>query len=260
MASSSPMRIPAGFTQDTSFQPLGMLGVPNPFFYAKFADDFMHYNVDDYTVTANTNGGVAQTVGGVGGRITFTTNSSTPLAADITAVQSVSATVLMAATKKTAWLARIQAASITAPVLQIGLMQETVTPATIVTGMLATRAHSATAWVFQMVVGSTVVGSATVTDAVSGYAANTDIDLAMVYTGRGGANGAGQTYGDVLCYIGSNLVGQILDQNRATLGPMARFNPTSIPAAVMAPTLAMQSGAAASTTMIADFLFAAQER
>lgn len=260
MASSSPMRIPAGFTQDTSFQPLGMIGIPNPFFYAVYSDDFMYYNASEYTVTANTNGGVAQTTGGVGGRVTFTTNASTPLAADIVELQTVSATVLMASTKKTVWLARLQAASITAPVIQVGLIQETTTPATIVTGMVATRAHSATAWVFQMIVGSAVVGSATVTDAVSGYAANTDIDLAMVYTGRGGAGGAGQTYGDVLCYIGSNLVGQVLDQNRATLGPMARFNPTSIPAAVMAPTLAMQSGATASTTMIADFLFAAQER
>lgn len=246
----SPMRVPSGFTQDNSFQPLGSVGQPNPFFYATFADDFMPYNASNYTVTANTNGGVAATTGGVGGRVTFTTNSSTPLAADIVELQTPTATIVMAAAKKTAVLFRMQAASTSAPVLQYGLMQETTTPATITDGLVATRAHSGTGWVFSVYVSSSVTGTVTVADTASGYTAATDIDIGMVYDGRG----------DVVIYMGSGLVGQVLNNNTATLGPIARFTPTSLPTAALSPTMAMQSGTTASTTMIVDFFYAAQER
>lgn len=248
--SSTPMRVTAGFTQDAPFQPLGLIGQPDPFFYATFFDDFMSYLIGEYTVTVNTNGTVAAVAGGVNGRMLFTTNASTPLAADIAELQTIAATIVLSATKKTAFLCRMQAASSSAPVFQLGLIQSTATPATITDGMVATRAHSATGWVFSMYKGSAVVGTVTVPDTVSGYAADTDIDIGMVYNGRG----------DVLCYMGAGLIGQNLNQNTAVLGPVARFTPTSLPTVALAPTLAMQSGAAASTTATFDLLYAAQER
>jgi len=257
MASSSPMRIPSGFTQDTNDQPLALIGQPNPFFYATTWDDFLPYDGDHYTVTVTGNGSVAAVQGGTGGRILFTTNSSTPLAADIAEIQSAAASYIMTGAKKTAFLARLQAASASAPVLQIGLIQETTTPATIVNGLVATRTNGGTAWTFQMIVAGSSVGSVVVADSVSGYTAATDIDIAMVYNARS-VNGA--AYGDVLCYLGAGLVGQVLNQNTGPTGPIARFTPTSLPTVALSPTLAMQSGAGASTTITADFFYAAQER
>ena len=248
--SSAPMRISSGFTQDMVFQPLGSIGQPNPFYYATFYDDFMSYASGAYTATINSNGTVAAVAGGVGGRLLFTTNASTPLAADINELQTVVATIVMAAAKKTAFLCRMQAASSSAPVFQLGLIQETVTPATITDGMVATRANSATAWVFKYYVGSALTGSVSVADSVSGYVAATDIDIGMVYDG----------HGDVLCYMGSGLVGQVQNQNTAVLGLVGRFTPTSISAVALSPTLAMQSGAGASTTATFDFIYSAQER
>ena len=43
MATPAPVRITAGFTQDMNFQPLGLIGQPDPVFYATAFDDFMFY-------------------------------------------------------------------------------------------------------------------------------------------------------------------------------------------------------------------------
>jgi hypothetical protein len=239
------MRIAAGFTQQTVDQPLSLIGMPDPTFYARWVEDFMTYIAAAYTVTATGNGAVAATTGGAGGRVTFTTNSSTPASGDIVELQPPAASIVMSTYKKTFFAARFVSTT-NNPVYQIGLIQKTATPATIADGMVATRASAAAAWVFSTYVGSAVTGTVTVTDAVSGY----DCDISMTYNGRG----------EVLCYVGLALMGPIEDQNRETLGPQGRFTPTSITAVALAPTLAMQSGTAASTTAIFDFLYAGQER
>jgi hypothetical protein len=254
------MRITAGFTQDADFQPLGLIGTPDPFFYATFADDFMPYDANNYTVTVTGNGTVAGTTGGNGGRITLTTDSTTATAAAIAEIQLPTANVVMSATKKTAFLARLQSAQATIPAQQLGLMQETATPATITNGMVAFRAHAATGWTFAVYVSSTNVGSVVVTDTVSGWTANTDMDIAMVYNGKS-ASGSGNAVGDVLVYMGAGLVGQQLNQNTANLGPITRFTPTAIPTVAISLTAAIQSGTTTnSTTAIYDFIYAAQER
>lgn len=264
--SQPPMRVPAGFTQDKPFQPLGLIGHPNPFYYSTFWDDFVGYVPGNYTVTATGNGTIAQTANGLGGRVTFTTNSSTPAATDIVMLQPGAATQAsfkMSNFLKMAWLARINAANNNGA-YQLGIMQKTTTPATITDGMVATRVTSGTGWVFSLYAGSSSVGSVTIADTLSGYAAGSDMDIAMVYNGRAslpynvGLSGTG--LGDVLVYMGSSLVGQVLNQNTAPLNPIGRFSPTSLPTVVLSPTLAMQSGTAASTTAIFDFIYGGLER
>ena len=96
---AAPMRIPAGFTQDMSFQPLGLIGRPNPFFYAVYDDDFTHYNSGDYTRTLTGNGTIAQ-VAADGGAIVFTTNSTTPAGTDIASQQLAAATLQLSTSQK----------------------------------------------------------------------------------------------------------------------------------------------------------------
>jgi hypothetical protein len=85
------------------------------------------------------------------------------------------------------------------------------------------------------------------------FAANTYLDLGFCYDGGS----------DLYVFAGAGLVGQVTNQNTATLGPVARISGVgslTLTAALLNPTLALQSGTATSKTMIADFAYAAKER
>ena len=130
MATPAPMRITAGFTQDMNFQPLGVVGQPDPLFYSTFVDDFMNFEAADYTVTANTNG-TAAAVAGDGGQIVLTTNSSTPLATDIVSVQTPVANTTLSAKNKIAFGCRVKTSSAANAAFNVGLIQTTTTPFTV---------------------------------------------------------------------------------------------------------------------------------
>ena len=244
--SASPMRLPAGFTQDTAFQPLGLLGVPNPFFYAQYHDDFIGYLPGRYTNTITSSGSIAQTPG-ANGRLLFTTNTSTPLATDIASQQLDAAAFSLTSTKKFAYLTRLQVADITNPALLVGVIQTTTTPFTPTDGIFFSKASGSTNLVVNVMASSVVLATATLPGLLT---ANTDIDLGFVYDGRG----------SVRVFAGTGLIGQVLNQNTANLGPVARLTPTTLPTALLNPTLAIQSGTATSKTMNVDLQFAAMER
>jgi hypothetical protein len=246
---ANPDRFANGFTQDRDFQPLGLLGVPNPFYYQTFADDFNAYDSGLYTVTANANGAVAAAAG-AGGLVTLTTNSSTPLATDITAMQLVVASFVLSSTKKAAYFTRIKGADLLNPAFVLGLIQETTTPFTVTDGVYFSKASGSTDLVVTCMVGSASKGTATVSAFFTGVSSSTYVDLAIVYDGKT----------DLLVYAGSGLVGQVLNQDTATLGLVARITPTALPTASLSPVIALKSGTGSSKVITADFIYAAVER
>lgn len=242
----SPTRWTAGFTQDAKFQPLGLIGQPDPFFYATFSDDFTHYNAGDYTVTA-ASGSVAQTAGS-GGLLLFTTGAT---ATNFAEIQVKAASFPFTTGKKLAYLTRIQASEATNSAIIAGLIETVVTPFSAVTdGIYFYKASAGTSIVVNVVSGSTTIGTTTLTNVL---AANTNIDLGFVVDANG----------DILIYAGSNLIGQG-NQDSQTTGPTARIAASSLSAAMptanLNPTLAIQTSAAAAITMTADFMYGALER
>ena len=246
--SSSPVRFTSGVTQDASWQPLGNLGTPDPFFYAQFADDFLPYQAGKYTVTA-TGGSVAQTVAnGTGGRILFTTGAT---ATNFAEIQMDGGGFNYTAGKKFAFLTRIQVADITNTAILAGLIDVTATPFTTITdGIYFSKAAAGTNIQLLAVTGSTTVGSVTITGALT---ANTDIDLGF-YIDRSG---------NIKAFYGHNLIGN-QNQNTATLGPDTAIRASSLTGslatAMLYSTLAVRAGTAAAQTMVADFLYSSQER
>lgn len=243
----NPVRLTSGFTQDAPYQPLGHIGVPDPFFYAYYEDDFLPYNAALYTVTAASGSVAASVAGGNGGRILFTTGAT---ATNFASIQLPAAGFQYVATKKLAFLCRIQAADVTLPVINAGLIQATATPYTVTDGIYFTKAAGSTNIVVNVVTGSAVIGTTTLTGLLT---LGVDIDLGFVV----------DRLGNVLIYAGNSLVGQ-KRQDLATLGPAGKIRASSLTGAMTAvllnPTLAIQTSTAAAKTLYADFLYAAQER
>lgn len=246
----SPTRMTAGFTQEPSFRPFGQIGVPNPAFYAQQFDDFTAYDVTGYTVTASGNGAAAQ-IAGAGGVVQLTTNSSTPLVDDIASIQCKAACMGLVNGYKALFAACFQVADITNPAFLLGLIQTTATPFTVTDGIYFSKASGSTNILFNHAISS-VITSTTIPVATSGLAANTYLSVAVVKNQKN----------ELEVYVGEPLVGQVLDQNRASMpvSMVARLAPAVITTAVLNPTLALQSGTASSKTMNVDYVYAATER
>lgn len=246
---SAPSRLLSGFTQAASFQPLGNLGVPDPFFYVQYDDDFLHYNSGDYTVTASGGSVTANASNGTGGRILFTTGA---VAGNFAEIQLSTASFKYVAGKKLAYLTRLQVASATTSSIIAGLIETVTTPFSAVTdGVYFYKAAASTTLELLVVSGSTTIGSIS---NVATLADNTDIDIGF-YIDR---------LGNFKIFTGSSLEG-VKRQDSATLGPnytlAASALSAAMPTAQLNPTLAVSNGAtAAAMTMVSDFQFAAQER
>jgi len=243
---STPTRFTSGFTQDRIFQPLGNIGQPNPFYYATYYDDFIGYVSSRYIKTITTAGTISQ-VAGANGRVLFTTNATTPLATDIAALQIDYASIALLTTNKASYLCRIQLADVVNSEVNVGFIPATVTPFTVTDGLYLGKASGATQFTLYNVIGSVVQNSIVVPFTPTN---NVDFDLSSYYNARG----------SVYVYAGSNLVGHKSNQNKALLGPAASIEVASLPTITLNPTLALMSGAAASTNLNVDFHYSAVER
>lgn len=246
---AAPTRFTSGLTQAASFQPLGHIGTPDPFFYAEYADDFLHYNGGDYTNT-DVGGSTAPTsANGTGGRLLMTTGAT---AGQFNEIQLTSAAFQYVAGKKLAYLARVQIGTATTSSFIAGLIETNVTPFTsVANGVYFFKAVGSTTIQLLVRSGSATIGSIANVGTIT---AATDIDLGF-YIDR---------LGNFKVFVGSNLEG-VKRQNTATLGPdyglLASALTAAMPTAQLNPTLAVTNGAtAAATTMVVDFQYAAQER
>ena len=247
--SSAPVRFTSGFTQDAVWQPLGLIGIPDPFFYASYDDDFIPYNSALYTATLD-GGTVAQTVAnGAGGRVLLTTAA---VAADFVGLQLTSAAFNLTAGMKCVYLTRIQVGAIATTSFNVGLVETTATPATITDGIYINYTAAGTSMTGYVVTGSTVIGSVVIPVAPVNA---TDIDVGFVMDRQG----------NVQFFAGSLLIGnKISTQNTATLSPAAViYNSAltgSFTTALLNPTLAVFTTAASAATLVSDFQLAARER
>lgn len=248
---SAPSRFTSGLTQAASFQPLGHVGIPDPFFYAYYEDDFIPYNAALYTVTAA--GGTVAGTGsnGAGGRILFTTGA---IAGNSAAIQVVGTSMQYVATKKLAFLTRYQTASGVTSTLIAGLINTTAAPftlANITDGIYFNSAAGSADLTVIVRSASATIGSVTITGALP---SGSDIDLGFLVDRKGNIN----------IYIGNNLEGA-QRQDFAVAGIVASIPNSTLTAplstVLTTPTLAMSNGAtAAAMTGVADFMFAGMER
>ncbi len=248
----TPVRFTFGITQAAKYQPLGSIGIPDPFFYASFDDDFLPFNSALYTETASGGTIAATAANGNGGRILFTTGA---VANDFCELQLPSASfqIVTAPQKRLAFLTRVNLAALTDATLIAGLCETTVTPFSAITdGIYFIGAPGSANVTLNVVTGSTVIGSAVLSNVL---VAGQDTDLGF-YVNRDG---------NIYAFAGNSLEGA-KDQNRAStvLGPNGGILYTSLTGvfttALLNPTLAVSTNAAAAVTMVSDFLFAAMER
>lgn len=249
---SEPSRFISGFTQSYEWQPLGNIGVPNPFFYAVDADDFTPWRPGGITITATGNGTVAPTPG-VGGLALFTTNSSTPAGTDLASIQRPNSDfeVPTALTSTLAFCARIMLPDVLNPQFTVGWLNTTTTPFAPTDGIYFNKASGSTVITCNVLVGSASKGSFS----LNGIFTPTNsvfFDLGWQFEPR---------TQEFTVFAGVGLIGnKTTTYNTATLGPVGRFTASAYPTVGMNPTLALQSGTATSKTMQADFFGSFLER
>jgi hypothetical protein len=231
--------------------------VLNPFFYHQDYDDFNYLDTNEWLVTSLSSGGVAH-VAGDGGLITFTTAATS---ADFELIQRPHADfVLPALGKRAAFLCRLQLSDITASAFYAGLINEATTIAGITDGLYFTKASGGTVLNLVSNVGGTLTTLAIPTGAYS-FVNATNIDLGWLITRKG----------DVLAYVGSQLVGWIPQSGTGPLGtgnypalpvvgPVGRITGPTFTAVALSPSLLLEAGAAAVKTMTTDFVGAWKER
>ena len=246
----APTRFLSGITQAANFQPLGQLGIPDPFFYGYYEDDFLPYNSALYTVTTPNGGTVANTAAsGSGGRILMTTGAA---AGNFCELQLPAAAFQYVAGKKLAYMCRLQVANITTSAIIAGLINTTATPfSAVADGIYFSKAAASTNLVLNVVTGSSSIGTVT----MSGLLTNaTDIDIGF-YVDR---------LGNIKIFAGAGLEG-FKRQNTALLVPTYAIANSAltgtITAVLLNPTVAVSNGSTASAmTGVSDFVFAGQER
>lgn len=248
----TPTRFTGGLTQAAEFQPLGLLGIPDPFYYATLADDFLPFRAGDYTITA-AGGSVAATAnGGTGGRILFTTGAT---GGSFASIQQPTANFAHVPGEKLSFLTRLNMADVVNTQIIAGLINTTATPLSAADGIYFQKGVGNTNITLIAVSGGTIVGQVTVPNLPNnGFLNGADIDLGFLVDEKE----------DILIYVGYHLVGNKPNQNRTLLGPVAKLRASDRTAALSIlptnPTVAIVAGTAAAQTGNCDFLFAAQER
>ncbi|MGH7744176.1 MAG: hypothetical protein ACREQ5_05065 [Candidatus Dormibacteria bacterium] len=237
---------------DYPFGPLANMGMVNPFFYHLFEDDFDQISTEAYTATKTGNGTIAVAAGD-GGLALFTTNSSSPATTDIASLQVATAGFSLTLGKKQFALTRLQLSSATNAAFLFGLIQQSTTPFTVTDGIYFSKASGA---LNNLNIISAVGGVfTTVAIPTSAYtlANTTNLDLGF-YVDRKGT---------IYAFVGAQLVGWLAQSGTGSSvgsrGAVASMAP-ALTTANLTPTIAIQSGTAASSTMTVDFLMAAKER
>jgi hypothetical protein len=255
---TTPTRFPGGFTQAATFQALRNMGSEDPFYYHQFADDFDGNNANAYTETITTAGTIANTPAD-GGALLFTTNATTPLATDIAAIQLKAASFTYTQGKKLFYYTRVASGGVANPAWLVGMIQTTATPFTVVNGIYFSKATGSTTINLITVVASvaTTTPLTTLSTAFGTASAGASLDLSFEVSANG----------DVVVSAGINvsLTGAVLQSGTGANTPAFLcltqcITGLTLPTAILNPTIALQSGTAASQTLQADFMLAAKER
>lgn len=257
--SASPVRYPSGVSFDYPWGPLAAMGVPNPFFYNLFQDDFDGgLSTLNYTATKTGIGTIA-TQAGDGGQILFTTAASSAAICELQVSQANFVLPTPTLPKKVFFLTRVQVSDTTNCEVFAGLVNATTTVAGITDGIYFQKVAGGTTMNLIIVAGSTIQATIAIPTAVLSLylAAATWIDLSF-HVNRAGS---------VLVYVGYPLVGWVpasawtSGTQPPPLGIVARsIAPGTLATANLAPTLILRTGNSTAVTMTADFLMASKER
>jgi hypothetical protein len=256
--SASPARFTSGISTDFPYGPLAGMGMPNPFFYHLFQDDFDYLDTQLYTAT-KTGAGTIANAAGDGGQMLFTTAASSAAICELQV--SVADFVLPTPTlpKKFFFLTRLQVSDTTNCEVFAGVVNATTTVAGITDGIYFQKVAGGTTMNLIVISGSTVQSTIAIpANVLSLYlAAATWLDLGFAI-GRSGA---------VVAYVGYPLVGWVPASawTSATqpppLGIVARQSAAVTLSTVnLAPTLILRTGNSTAVTMTADFMLASKER
>ncbi len=249
---STPTRYTGGFTQDAEFQPLGQIGMPDPFYYAEFADDFLPYSTGDYTVTATGGSVAASANSGTGGRILLTTGA---VSGNSAAIQQPTANFAHVPSYKLAFLTRVNLTDVINSTLLAGLINTTATPLTPADGIYFSKPSGDNEILLTAVSAGATVGQVTIPTVNNNvFLNNADMDLGFLVDDKE----------NIWAYAGYHLVGNKANQNFTLLGPVAAIRSESLtgPLSILPinPTVVLAAGTAAAQTGSVDFLYAAQER
>jgi hypothetical protein len=261
--SQSPVRFPSGLSTDYPWGPLAAMGMPSPFFYNLFEDDFDGgLSTLNYTAT-KTGAGTIATQAGDGGQILFTTAASAAAICELQVAQANFTLPTPTLPKKLFFLTRIQLSDTTNCELFTGLVNVTTTVAGITDGIYIQKPSGGTTMNLLILSGSATQATVAIPTAVltQYLAAATWVDLAFTVNRRGG----------VSVFVGYPLVGWVPASawTSATqpppLGRVAHYNPQvsgslTFATANLAPMLLLRTGNSTAITMTSDFLMAAKER
>lgn len=243
---TSPARFIAGFTQDRDFQPLGNLGIPNPFFYEVDEDDFLPYLSSAYTVSAT--GGTVAAQAGAGGLVQFYTGT---VANNFASIQRPVASFVLPSNVRSAYLTRVNLSAITGPAFIAGLCANTTTPFTGTPDGIYFHIAATTGVVnLLVVISGAVVGTFNVSSVFT-LAAGSTFDLGWQWNPH---------TRQLSIFAGTNLVGSVLDQNTTSVGLVGHLALSALPTAALSPSLALQTTTTTAYTLLADFQLAAVER
>jgi hypothetical protein len=252
VASQPPVGFVSGFTQDQNFQPLDQCGVPNPFFYHSWANDFNEALVaGNYTSTATGTGASAfASTAGDGGLITGTSGTT----AGVVGLQALPASfTINSQPKKVFYEARanlsvVNDAGIT---LLFGLFQSA--SAGVPTDGVYLKYVNGV-WTLNSIVSSTLTAVTTPTLATPVNATAFDVGIYMT------------RLGDVLGYVDSQLVGFIPQSNLGTpgnpqnAGAVARLIGPTLTTVALSPGVFMVQTGTNARTLLVDFMGAWKER
>lgn len=258
---AAPSRFTSGISVNAPWQFFAGMGLPNPFFYHQFADDFDEPPTSNgWTVTAAT--GTAALTAGDGGLVLLSTTAAT---SDFVELQRTVSAFTPVAGKKLYFAARIALSDITASAFVAGLMPITGTPFTNpANGMWISKASGSTQLVLNVANNSVVTSTNLPTTAYT-LANATSIDVGIYVTNgfNSSLQGAVVTASvspNLVSYIPQSGTGTAFSTNRAPNIQSTAPLITTLQATPLAPTLAVQAGAAAIKTMTVDFVGAFRER
>lgn len=256
----APTRFPQGISNAAPWQFFAGMGLPNPFFYHQFADDFdtVPSATVGWTLSGTGTAPLSTTLDG--GNVVLTT---TAVAAEFESIQRTAPSFIPASGKKMYFVARISLSDVVNAGFVAGLMPITGTPfVNPANGIWISKASGSSVINLNVANNSVVTTTAFPTTAIT-LTNNVSFDVGFHVTG--GASGNAAT---VNASFAGNLVGYNPQSGTGTPGSTNRAPNiattatllTTLQATPLAPVVACLAGTTTIKTMPVDFVGAFRER
>lgn len=258
---ASPTRFPQGVTNAAPWQFFSGLGLPNPFFYHQFVDDFDAPVASSGWVVTGV-GGTA-TIGNTDGGDVLLTTAATALAQ--AEIQRPNTTFMPVAGKKLYFVTRVSLTDIVNAAFVVGMMPLTGTPFVNPANGIWISKASGTSVINLNVANNGVVTTTPFPASAFTLTNGVEFDMGFLYS-PGSTRNAGVPR--IVGSIGPNLVGYIPQSGTGAANSLNRTPNVTSPATilatlnstVLAPVLAVQTGNSSILTMSVDFVGAFRER